>query len=139
MEHILEKMKDMELNAPCSIEELYVINRKLNVTLPEQYINFMQLHNGGEGSIGKYGYLAIWDIKEMLSFNQSSDINKYIFGLIYFASDRGGTLYAFDTKAAMKIVELQSDSVDYYEATVVADSFEKFVEYIYNIDDSEFD
>lgn len=75
----------------------------------------------------------------MLSFNQSSDINKYIFGLIYFASDRGGTLYAFDTKTSMKIVELQSDSVDYSEAEVVADSFEEFVEYIYDIDDSEFD
>ena len=38
----------------------------------------------------------------------------------------------------MKIVELQSDSIDYSEAEVVADSFEGFVEYIYCIDDSEF-
>ena len=140
MNHILEKIKEMELNAPCSIEQLHTMEQRLNVILPRQYMEFMQLHDGGEGPIGEYGYLAIWDISEALSFNQSSDINKYIFGLIYFASNRGGTLYAFDTNRDMKIVELECDSIDYSEEVeVVADSFEEFIEYIYCIDDSEFD
>lgn len=140
MNQILEKMKEMELNAPCNIEKLNTIEQKLNVVLPRQYMDFMQLHDGGEGPIGEYAYLAIWDLNEMLSFNQSSDINKYIFGLIYFASDRGGTLFAFDTNRDMKIVELQADSIDYSEEVeLIADSFEEFVEYIYCIDDSEFD
>ena len=139
MNHILEKMKKMELNAPCNVEQLNALEQKLNVVLPRQYMDFMQLHEGGEGSIGEYAYLAIWDISEMLSFNQSRDINMYIKGLIYFASDRGGSLYAFDTNRDMKIVELEYDSVDYSEAEVVADSFEEFIEYIYCIDDSEFD
>lgn len=140
MNQILEKMKEMELNPPCSIEQLHTIEQKLNIALPGQYMDFMQLHEGGEGPIGEYAYLAIWDISEMLSYNQDSDVNKYITGLIYFASDRGGTLYAFDTNRAMKVVELQADSIDYCEEVeVVADSFEEFVEYIYCIDDSEFD
>lgn len=139
MDHILEKMKKMELNAPCKIEQLKTIEQKLNIVLPRQYKDFMQLHEGGEGSIGEYAYLAIWDISEMMSFNQSCDINKYISGLIYFASDRGGLLYAFDTNRDMKIVELECDSIDQSEAEVVAGSFEEFIEYIYCIDDSEFD
>lgn len=135
---MLEKMTKMGLNEPCNAEQLHALERKLNITLPMQYADFMQLHEGGEGPVGEYGYLAIWDIDEVLSFHQSSDVNQYITGLIYFASDRGGTLYAFDTKRDMKIVELQSDSIDASEVGVVADSFEEFIEYIYYIDDSEF-
>lgn len=73
-------------------------------------------------------------MEEMLWFNQSSDVDK-IPGLIYFASDRGGTPWAFDTKST-KVVELYVDTIHDTDVEVIADTFEKFIEYVYNIDDS---
>lgn len=134
---MLEKMKEMELNAPADIERLHTIEREWKITFPKQYVDFMKLHDGGEGPIGEYGYLAIWDIEELVWFNQSDEVRK-VSGLIYFASDRGGTYFAFDMQnSSMRIVELYRDTVHFSETKVIADSLEVFIEYVYSTDDSE--
>lgn len=140
MKKILEMMNDMELNSPTDISKLYNIKPELKTMFPKQYIDFMNLYNGGEGPIGKYGYLSIWDMTGLVSFNQNDIINEYISELFYFASDRGGTIFAFATKNhTTQIVELQDDLVDCSKIKIIANSFEEFIDYIYNIDDSEFE
>lgn len=132
-----EMMSDMDLNSSSDATLLHNIETEFNITLPKQYFSFMQLHNGGEGPIGEYGYLAIWDTEELMSFNQTNGFKDNLF---YFASDRGGTLYAFDfNNHDTKIVELQEDEIDYSGVEIIANSFEEFISYIYGIDDGEYD
>ena len=129
----------MKLGKPCSEEELNNIEKSIMKKLPNDYIEFMKSHNGGEGPVGKYGYLAIWNTQEFIDTNNDKDIVP-IRDLVYFASDRSGLLYAFDTRNGMKsIVELPEDAEDYSEVDQVATSFKDFIQYIHDIDDSEFE
>lgn len=136
----LDKMNQMQLEKPMNVDEIYSLEKDFHFTFPEKYKEFLLLHNGGEGPVGKYGYLAIFGWKELISSNGKEKINDYHPELFYFASDRGGMIYAFDISVDQKpIVELPSDSIDYDDIKIVADNFNDFVNYIYNIDDSELD
>lgn len=108
--------------------------------LPDDYIEFMKLHNGGEGPVGEYGYLAIWDTNEFIDTNVKGIYNVPISDMVYFSSDRSGLLYAFDTRSDMKsIVEIPEDAEDFSEIDEVATSLKEFIQYIHDIDDSEFE
>ena len=45
----------------------------LPFSLPESYVNFMNYYDGGEESIGEYGYLAIFGVDEILAMNVGDD------------------------------------------------------------------
>ena len=130
----------MRLEKPMNEDEVSSLEKDFHFTFPEQYKEFLLLHDGGEGPVGEYGYIAIFGLKELISSNGEDKINDYHPELFYFASDRGGMIYAFDMSVDKKpIVELPGDSVDYDDVEIVAGNFNDFVNYIYNIDDSEFD
>lgn len=136
----LDKLNQMRLEKPMNEDEVSSLEKDFHFTFPEQYKEFLLLHDGGEGPVGEYGYIAIFGLKELISSNGEDKINDYHPELFYFASDRGGMIYAFDMSVDKKpIVELPGDSVDYDDVEIVAGNFNDFVNYIYNIDDSEFD
>ena len=59
---------------------------------------------------------------------------------MFFSSDRGGTIFAFKKDNDLfTIVELQDDTIDLEEIEIIASSFEDFIQYEYDIDDSEFE
>ena len=140
MNDLLENMKTMELYEPTAPEKLKLIEEELRITLPEDYVKFMLLHNGGEGPVGEYGYLAVFGTDEIAEFFQEPGIKDALQGLFFFASDRSGYLYAYDFRfAKVGIVEVPEDIRDMAEIKPVADSFADFIQYIYDIDDSEFE
>lgn len=140
MDNFLDKMSQMKLGKPLDIFDICAVESDFNITFPEQYKEFMLLHDGGEGAIGKYGYIAIFSLKELVDSNGDDKINDYHPGLFYFASDRGGMIYAFNMQTENKfIVELPCDSIDFEDVEVIDENFGNFINYIYNIDDSEFE
>lgn len=77
----------------------------------------MNYYDGGEGSIGEYGYLAIFGVDEILAMNVGDDAYGRFKNIIYFASDRSGMYYAFDKQdGGMCIIGIDEDSFDYSEA-----------------------
>ena len=140
MEEILEKMKTMELEEPADSITLKKFEKEFNISLPEEYLQFMLLHNGGEGPIGEYGYLAIFGTEEIAEFYQESSLKDVLAGFFIFASDRSGYLYAFDFSSSnVKVVEIPDNIREMAEMKLVAESFGDFIEYIYSIDDSEYE
>ena len=140
MDEILEKMKTMELEEPADLEVLKKLEEEFHISFPEEYIEFMLLHNGGEGPVGEYGYLAVFGTDEIVEFYQEPGIKDALAGFFFFASDRSGYLYAFDYHSTgIKIVEVPEDIRDLSEIKPIADTFGGFIEYIYEIDDSEFE
>ena len=136
----LDKINQMKLEKPLHPDEIDALGKTFRFTLPEQYKEFLLLHNGGEGPVGEYGYIAIFGSEELLSSNGEDKINDYHPELFFFASDRGGLFYAFDrSRNQTPIVELPCDSIDNDDVEIVAENFNDFISYIYNIDDSEFD
>lgn len=98
----------------------------------------MNYYDGGEGSIGEYGYLAIFGVDEILAMNVGDDAYGRFKNIIYFASDRSGMHYAFDKQdGGICIIGIDEDSFDYSEAYKVADTFEEFIQYNYDIADDD--
>lgn len=140
MDKPLTLMSDMKLNAPCNYDKLIKIENEFNFNLPNDYVEFMKKHDGGEGPIGKYGYLAVWNTSEAFSYNYEKNGPVLSDNLLYFASDRGGTLFAFKMESnSCTIIELQDDTIDLEKIEIIASSFEDFIQYEYDIDDSEFE
>ena len=136
----LDKINQMKLEKPLHAAEMDTLEKAFHFTLPEQYKEFLLLYNGGEGTVGEYGYIAILGSEELVSSNGADKINDYHPELFYFASDRGGMIYAFDrSQTETPIVELPCDSMDQDDVEMVAENFKDFINYIYSIDDSEFD
>ena len=133
MKNIILKMSQMDFEDATDVSNILLVEKQLNINFPEQSKNFLILHNGAEGPIGEYSYLAIWKIEEIVELNEGYNVNEFNPGLIYFASDGGGMLYAFDMRNDSKfVVELPSDSVYFEEVEKVADTFDDFIEYAYN-------
>ena len=140
MDKLLTLMSDMKLNAPCNYDKLIKIENEFNFNLPNDYVEFMKKQDGGEGPIGKYGYLAVWNVEEVFSYNYEKNGPVLSDDILFFSSDRGGTIFAFKKDNDLfTIVELQDDTIDLEEIEIIASSFEDFIQYEYDIDDSEFE
>ena len=140
MEAYLEKMKTMDLEKPAELSVLQRIEKDFRLSLPKDYIQFMLLHNGGDGAVGKYGYLAVFGTDEIVEFYQEAGIGDALPSFFFFASDRSGYLYAYDYRDSdIKIVEVPDDISEMNEIKTVASSFGEFIDYIYDIDDSEYE
>ncbi|TPL00287.1 SMI1/KNR4 family protein [Mesorhizobium sp. B2-4-16] len=86
-----------QLNEPAQslvVDELSAI---LGVQLPEDYIDFLKKHNGGEGFIND-NYIIFFKAEELVDFNREYEVEKYAPGILLFASNGGGEGYGFDTQ-----------------------------------------
>lgn len=71
------------------------IGKVSNVILPEQYIEFMRKHNGGEGDIGETWFI-LFPLEELQEINDDYEIEEFLPGHIIIGSNGGGELYGID-------------------------------------------
>lgn len=81
-----------EFNDSYEGEEIGKVN---NVILPEQYIEFMRKHNGGEGDIGETWFI-LFPLEELQEINDDYEIEEFLPGHIIIGSNGGGELYGID-------------------------------------------
>lgn len=81
-----------EFNDSYEGEEIEKVN---NVILPEQYIEFMRNHNGGEGDIGET-WFVLFPLEELQEINDDYEIEEFLPGHIIIGSNGGGELYGID-------------------------------------------
>ena len=118
---------EMNYNEKTTPEELEKVEREYNVSLPNDYKEFILESNGAEGPIGKESYLAIWPINEIIELNNEYEVEEAQPGLIYFGSDGGDMAYAFDKTDNMSIVEIPFISIDVNDKKVLGTNFEEFL------------
>lgn len=83
---------DFEFNTPFECEFQSIIN---GVELPKEYIEFMKLHNGGEGDVGG-SWLVLFPIEELQEIN--NDYKEYLpTGHIIIGSNGGGELFGLNS------------------------------------------
>ncbi len=92
--------------------------------LPEDYLDFMSEHNGGEGPLGEYNYGRFYMLEELEEINDEYDVKNSWAGYIVI----GGiddTLWAYnpDKKIYCQIDSTNTDEDTYY---TVSNSFEEF-------------
>ncbi len=128
----IEYMTDMELGQFVSKESIDLVEKKLQIDLPDEYRHFIEKHNGAEGAIGKNNYLVIWSIEEIVELNEAYGVSEFTPGLVYFGSDGGGLAYAFDKRlATISIVKFPFDSIHIEDAEHIAQEFGDFIKVIY--------
>lgn len=72
------------------------ISSILGVSLPDQYIEFMRRHNGGEGDIGGITWLMLDRLEKLQELNES--LQEFLpSGTIIIGSDGGSELYGVNT------------------------------------------
>ncbi len=98
--------------------------------LPPDYLEFMRWSNGAEGFVGP-SYLVLLPVEDVLPRNKRLLVDEFAPGLVIFASDGGGTAYAFDALGAnMPIVEVDFIPLERRGAMIRATSFVGFLEFL---------
>ena len=71
------------------------INEINGIKLPEEYLAFMQEHDGGEGTVGE-AYVVLYSLDELAELNKEYDIAATYKNCFIFGSDGGDMLFAFN-------------------------------------------
>jgi hypothetical protein len=95
-----------QLDLPADPTVVDGLCEQLGVALPADYLDFLRLHNGGEGFIGRM-YIILWKAEELRDFNREYEVEQYAPGIVLIGSSGGGESYGYDTQsAAMPIVQV---------------------------------
>jgi len=105
---------------------------ELGFKLPEAYVRFMLMMDGGEGPIGASSYLVLWPVEELAENNRQCGVEEWVPGLLLFGSDGGGEAYGFDTRNSQwQVVEVPSVGMSWEDAISMARTFREFLEKLY--------
>ena len=117
-----EMFKEFFFNEECE-ETITSIN---GMTLPDDYLRFMDEFNGGEGPLGKNNYGCLYPLDELDDVNYEYEVQNNWPGCVVIGSDMGGQLWACNPD---KGIYCQIDSCNTGEDTyhTVSDSFEEFL------------
>lgn len=88
-----------------------IIRTVNHLTLPDEYVDFMRIHDGGEGSVGKNGYACLFRLEELEEINRDYEAAKHWPGHIILGSDMGGMLLAYNA-ADQLYCEIDSCNTD---------------------------
>lgn len=128
-ELIHDSTADWDRNHPAS--EAVVSKLALDATykLPEDYLTFLRLSNGGEGELGvQPGWFQLWEAENVIEFGVGYEVPKYAPGFFAIGSNGGGEILAFDFRedALGAVVTLPCIGLAADEAWTVAANFTEF-------------
>ena len=90
---IVEILSSLKFRLFSGDEEKKIIQEK---PLPADYLEFMSLHDGGTGFIGKNeNYIDLWTAMNVNDLNPYLD-NDFAKSILIIGSDGSGTLYGYD-------------------------------------------
>lgn len=118
-------------NPPADTASIRQFESEAAFRLPEDYTQFLQQADGGEGFVGNT-YIILWRVGELLEMNRSYQIAEYAPDLFLFGSDGGGEAFAFDTRTIAKtIVSVPFVGMDLKLARPIASGFTVFLEELF--------
>ena len=117
-----EMFKEFEFNEKPEI----VFESVKGLELPDDYLDFMREHNGGEGPLGEYGYGCFYRFEELEEINDEYEVQDNWPGYVVIGSDMSGQLWAYnpEKKIYCQIDSMNIDDDTYYTQ---AESFEEFL------------
>ena len=100
-------MKELFRNFDFNEAPAEMITTVCGMELPEDYLEFMREHSGGEGPIGEIGYGCFFRLEELEEINAEYKVQEHWPGYVVIGSDMGGMLWAYNPE---KKVYCQIDS-----------------------------
>jgi hypothetical protein len=118
-------------NPPAGVAVIRQAEAESRVRLPDDYAEFLQQMNGGEGFVGN-AYVILWRIEELLEMNLGYQVAEFAPGLFVFGSDGGGEAFAFDLRSDAKpIVSVPFIPMELKLARPVGSTFKAFLEELF--------
>ena len=119
---------------PASISNIREAENKLAIQFPDDYRNFMQKTNGGEGFIGSNSYIVLWSVDELMSMNKMYEVQAFAPGLLLFGSDGGGEAYGFDVRSSSySVIQVPFVGMSWTDAMLAGESFSIFLKNLYEV------
>lgn len=117
-----EMFKEFEFNEKPET----VLESVKGLELPDDYLDFMREHNGGEGPLGEYNYGCFYRFEELEEINDEYEVQDNWPGYVVIGSDMSGQLWAYnpEKKIYCQIDSMNTDDDTYYTQ---AESFEEFL------------
>lgn len=78
---------------------------------------------------GDNSFLNLWKLKEIVELNKEYEVNEYLTNVILIGSDGADTAYGINAQGMY--IEVPFIGMDDDEVEIIADSFEKFIQYLY--------
>ena len=95
--------------------------------LPDDYLEFMHKHNGGEGNVGNNSYMQIVRLEEVIEYNNDYEVFEYFPDCFAFGTDLGGNLFCYNLKRKFYF-SIDACSMEDDDIMFEADSFYEFIE-----------
>ncbi|WP_242218875.1 SMI1/KNR4 family protein [Bacillus cereus group sp. BfR-BA-01380] len=92
-------INDLALQQPTSLENITLIESRLNISFPKDYVSFILESNGAEGAIGENGYIQLWAIDVLIQHNERYEVKEFAPGVTLFGSNGGNVAYGFFEKS----------------------------------------
>ncbi len=114
--------------SPASETDIAALRRDCPLALPAEYIELLQVTNGGEGELAiSPGWFQLWSARDCGTHNKGYEVAKYHSGFWGFGSSGGGVMIAFRSASGSKVFGIPFDSIDEKDIEVVSTSFADFV------------
>ncbi len=94
----LDAMEELFLEFRFNESTDYELNEINGMKLPEDYLEFMHKHNGGEGNVGKKSYMQLKKLEEVMDYNYDYGFFEYFPDCFAFGTDLGGMLFSYHLK-----------------------------------------
>jgi hypothetical protein len=121
-------LKKFNGHGAASTAEIEVCERWCGSRLPQGYLQFLSIANGGEGFIGR-SYAILWPVNELPKMNDAYEVSAYAPGLLIFGSDGGGEAYGFDVRSdAWTILKMPFVGMSWDLACTLGGSFQEFLQ-----------
>lgn len=107
---------DFVLNPPATAEEIAAAERSLDVTLPDEYRDFLSQASGGEGPLGEESYLILWPANELAEYDRGYKVDPdYAPDLLLIGTDGGNEVFAIRAAdgsfVAAPLIGMSADAV----------------------------
>ena len=119
-------MKDLFKNFQFNEAPAQMIRSVNGLELPEDYLEFMSEHNGGEGQIGEIGYGCFFRLEELEEINDKYNVQESWPGYVVIGSDMGGMLWAYSPEEKI-YCQIDSCAIDDDTCYDASESLEEFV------------
>lgn len=72
--------------------------------LPDDYLDVLRAHDGGEGWVGEGAYLRLWPIPELEGRNQTLQAKQLVPGVVLIGTDGADDLYAIEPASGAYLI-----------------------------------
>lgn len=98
----------------------------LDISLPDDYVEFLAAFNGCEGSLTDTQYISLWSLDDLKKSNELYEVNEFAPELFLIGSDGGGMAFAFN-RDDLSYVEVPFIGMSLEEAEYLGTNFSEFM------------